>query len=335
MINIISHNIILMLLIYVLIIITLYYGLSLYVNNDAYENYAYIHNPFNKDFYMTNVITDVHSFGIMPNEFTNSFANFIARPIDKIIYMSDDNTLIKKLQDKTIDFAILLSESITHNHEFYFIAALSYAYINILCTDDSGIINMSDIKDNIIINVHSKDSIHHKSCVRIIHYLHLDKYVSYVFDNTKAEMYYYITSTPSNYIRRLTDSKRMHFVSIDKLNSGNIYYNTEPENNFYNTYKQYEKGLLDVTKLFIYYPNITIIDKNKLYVNTLKMQYILVSGQEIDIRCVNEYFRFILFNLEQRNSPIYTNIYLQPMQEITPMLLENNRLKIRNIYTKY
>ena len=196
---------------------------------------------------------------------------------------------------------------------------------------------LSDVKKHTeityLINAVAPDSYHYKSCINLLNYLKIKNY-TFVYGNTKADIYYIIDSHPSVLIRNLTDAIPLHFIGIPEVNNGNPYMYTDDEYFFYYNNLQYQKNNMFNQRLFELYPKIFLEDINDIYTHTLKTKYIILTNTQLKNNpkknyMINRYLQFIIYNLKIKQSPFYTNVMFESLKFMTPPELNINNMKLK------
>jgi len=253
------------------------------------EKYFPFYNPFNKNFYKSEEQT--LSIGLRKDTFGDRFITTFF-PQYKINYKTKELDIINEINNYNINFGIISLEVLSYfllkngSLNINFIATLVNANVNILAHND---INIDFIYNGIYnkiykINVLYENSLHHLSCKKLLNYLNISKYFEFVFNtNTNApiEILYYIGINPILYIKELQRNTNLHYINIDF--KGN-------DSDFVNQYKSYSIELLDINNLTDFYPHLTIIDKRKNYIKTIKTQFILISNNKSEFIHMEELF---------------------------------------------
>ena len=235
------------------------------------------------------------------------------------IYKISELDILSALNKYEIDLGVVSLESYFYfsklkANNIRFIASLVYSYINILAINDINI-NLS-YKQNYdrkyIINVLYKNSVHHFVCKKILNYLNINEYFTYVFNEEEYldnyDILFYIGVHPSIYLKNLYNYKTLHYI--------NLIIDNPKEDKFVKTNIAYFEDLLNINDLKKYYPNLTIINKNINYIKTLKTIYILCSNNKTPFTKKNMYDFF-----NTKKQIIYNNEpYFNVMNEISLVL---------------
>lgn len=260
-------------------------------------------NPFNPNFYKDDQHEKKYSIGLRKSSFGEIFANKFLDKYNKKYYTTEFE-ILKNINNYNINYGVISLETWSYfiqqnpNNNIRFIASLTNANINILAKNGIDInLNYNGIYNKIYkINVLYENSLHHLSCKKLLNYLNISKYFTFVFnptlENTNYDIIYYIGVHPIKYLINIQQKINLHYININFF---------EHKNDFLHLYKSYEHELLDINNLFKIYQHLTIIDKRNNYIKTIKTKYIFISNDKTDFKHMNEFIQIkknLLFNYD-------------------------------------
>jgi len=257
------------------------------------------------------------SIGIKPNTFGDYFTNKIFN-YNKIKYIRELD-IINDINNYKIDYGIITLEtysyfkSKTKKNNINFIASLAYSYVNLLAKNNINInlIYNHKYKNIYKINVLYKNSVHHLTCKKLLNYLNIEKYFEFVYINNNFDILCYVGINPNKFINDMLNKQTLHYINIDML---------EQKLDFINFYKSYFHDMININDLNKLYPNLTVINRNNPYINTIKTTYILISHNNI-------YFDKMHDLMEFKHKYKYDN-YFKIMNQISLIEMNYNRFNI-------
>lgn len=310
-------------------IIILFYLLTL--KPQVYEQFMIpLESPFNSKFFQKKPLKI--KVGATGNPYESKFF--------RLFFKSDEQTkvlgkrypsyldMLQAVQDRKLDFAIVNGPSVRHlkNSRIRLVGKIFTGSINILAANDLGIQNLSEITQRsrhlqrkIVINVGSKNSQHHISCLQILKELRLSKYATLNYDDNqtsignnfegcKLDLVYRIGQHPDKLFKELTQRVRAHLIGIKRLNNGDIFEVIRRERKFFNNNPGYRKGLLDLDLLIPgVYPYLSLLNRNQLNVATLDLDYVLVTHDQVDPQKIRHVLPKIIeyIRLPQLKKPVF------------------------------
>lgn len=288
--------------------------------------------------------------GVIHNNFEARFSALIV-PTANCPKTKRNSDAIMQVNGRKLDFAIVLQDVLYDAinginifkglklENIRLVATLYSGNVSIICPNDLPITDLSDIIGKIgrkvNISVGPKQSQHNISATKILRYLELEGRVNYKYYDTDEEivanykrgqidLIYQVSEHPSQLIRKASNLVLSHVVSINALNNGDLYKNTLNELEFYESHESYQKALHDMEDLVPrIYPKLVVQDRNKLYVPTIKSNYVLISNDRTPDRNVAKFLNDIISYVKK---PHGGKIYF--LKAITPAGLSYNKIKM-------
>lgn len=229
----------------------------------------------------------------------------------KIIETGTQEEALMALEKGQIEFApiyekIILDATKSRNYFRYkpisditMISTLYDANVNILSVDNYPLLDISDIahpdlRGKLFMDVGAPQSVHHTTCLDILGALNIpiDNHITLVHHEDvdvlrkwgkTIDIVFRVSSHPDPFIKKLTEAHKCHFLTIRKLNSGDLYQNTLKESDFFESNPVYKKGINDLDDLYPrYYPHLSIINWNLHYMPTLSIELVMICRQGAD-----------------------------------------------------
>ncbi len=284
-------------------------------------------------------------------------------------YLTHDTSIHSKFvydvmqNSSIIDIGILPENQIQYyqlNRKFdsnwRFVTSLYQGNFLLLCSDQVPIIDISQIRlaDNqkpsrpVRINANIRNSAEHIFIRMLIRELQLNNFeltfytnetLIQMFKTGKVDICIVLSAHKSMIIDELSKVTPAHFISVRKLNNGDLYHYTLSEETFYRDHIVYHKGIIDQSLIVPqHYPYVSILDKNSnRYIPIITTKYLLLCKQDIIDSTINYLIARLLLLLKDR---IYLNNelnrYLLDVRinfTKLPIKMHNSAYKIINLIT--
>lgn len=194
--------------------------------------------------------------------------------------ISDENVISSMLSQKT-DIGVVNQLALLNHpsNSEVVLANLKSSPINLIATDDSGLVDMTEFNETII-NTCGPNSI--ETTAAKILFKNTSYSLNHELDLTNYGKTYHvlmrITQHPNRELEQAFDGIKSHYLTLKSINHGGFYVSFT-EKPFFSKHPYFSKINLDLIKLQQFYPKITIYDRLRLYVPTLSTRNLLLGQQ--------------------------------------------------------
>lgn len=195
-----------------------------------------------------------------------------------------------------LDFGIATEYALsnTKNENIHYVCSLYDANITVLSDDrNTRIFDFSDLEgSSLSVHIGPKGSLSNVLARRVMNLSGMiveniniveTPYEQLLEDYGKSVRVVFLVSVHfSDILLKLTNAVSSHFITLNKLNNGNLYSNTAAEMQIYKENPYLHKTMLSYEDYFKIYPKLARLNERQHYIASLKTRYVLFAHNSVE-----------------------------------------------------